>query len=72
MTNNRSPSKSERERRFDSLLLVIHGIHVADELHDLVGITPLVVVPGNDLHEVVVQVHAGLGVEDGGAGIASC
>ena len=45
---------------------------MADELHDLVGIAPLVVVPGDDLHEVVIQVHAGLGVEDGGMGIASC
>ena len=41
-----------------------------DELHDLVGITPLVVVPGNYLNESIGKVNAGVGVEDGGTGIA--
>ena len=41
-----------------------------DELEHLVGVTHLVVVPGNDLDEGIGQRDAGLGVEDGGAGIA--
>src|SRR5699024_8682595 len=51
-------------------LLVVDGVHVLDELQDLVGVTDLVVVPGDDLHEGVGQSDAGLGVEDGGAGVA--
>ena len=34
-----------------------------------VGVAPLVVVPGDDLDEAVVESDAGVGVEDGGAGI---
>ena len=49
---------------------MINAVHVLDELKDLVGIADLVVVPGNDLHEGVGQSDAGLGVEDGGAGVA--
>ena len=41
-----------------------------DEHNDLVGITPLVVVPGNQLYKVAVKSNAGLGIENGGAGIA--
>ena len=41
-----------------------------DELQNLVGVTPLVVVPGHDLDEGIGQGDAGLGVEDGGAGVA--
>ena len=49
---------------------MINAVHVLDELKNLVGIADLVVVPGNDLHEGVGQSDAGLGVEDGGAGVA--
>ena len=45
-------------------LLVVHGIHMSDEVQDLVGVTPLVVVPGHDLHE-------GVGQSDTGAAPAS-
>ena len=41
-----------------------------DQLQNLVGVADLVVVPGNDLHEGVGQSDTGLGVEDGGAGVA--
>ncbi len=49
---------------------MINAVHVLDELKNLVGIADLVVVPGNDLHKGVGQSDAGLGVEDGGAGVA--
>ena len=53
-----------------SILLVVHRGHVADQIHHLVGVTALVVVPGNHLHEGVGQSNTGLGIEDRGAGIA--
>ena len=49
---------------------MVDGVHVLDELQHLVGVAHLVVVPGHDLHEGVGQGDAGLGVEDGGAGVA--
>ena len=51
-------------------LLVVDRVHVLDEFQHLVGVTNLIVVPGNDLHEGVGQSDAGGGVEDGGAGVA--
>ena len=42
---------------------------MADEIQQLVAVTPLVVVPGNQLHKVIVQHDAGLGVKDGGVRI---
>ena len=44
---------------------------MAGEVDHLVGEAPLVVVPGDELDEVIVQSNAGLGVEDGGVGIAA-
>ena len=44
--------------------------HVFDELYDLVGVTPFVVVPAHELHEVAVEGDTCIGVEDGGARIA--
>jgi len=40
--------------------------NVGQEVEDTAGVTPLVVVPGNKLDEVVVERDTGLGVEDGG------
>ena len=45
--------------------------HDAHHLQTLVGVTPFVVVPGDDLHEGAVQCDAGVGVKDGGAGVAA-
>ena len=44
-------------------------VHVLDEVQHSVGVAGLVVVPGHQLHEVVRERDAGLGVEDGGAGV---
>jgi hypothetical protein len=38
--------------------------HVADQVDDAVAVAPLVVVPRDELDEVVVQGNPGLGVED--------
>ena len=51
---------------FSPLLLVIHLVHMGHQVQDLVGVAPLVVVPGDELHEVVVQHDAGGLVEDAG------
>mmetsp|Transcript_70223 Transcript_70223/g.146982 ORF Transcript_70223/g.146982 Transcript_70223/m.146982 type:complete len:360 (+) Transcript_70223:982-2061(+) len=46
----------------------IHLGHVAGQVHQSVGVAPLVVVPGHQLQELVVQGDAGTLVEDGGEG----
>jgi len=43
---------------------------VGEEVEHTAGVTPLVVVPGDELDEVVVERDAGLGVEDGGCFVA--
>ena len=43
---------------------------MVDEVQDTAGVSPLVVVPGDQLDEVVVQGDTGLGIEDGGVGVA--
>lgn len=47
-------------------LLVVHRVHMLDEAEHLVAVAVLVVVPADDLHEVIVQGDAG-----GGVGAAS-
>lgn len=39
---------------------------LTDEVNDTAGVTPLVVVPGDELDEVRVEGDTGLGIEDGG------
>lgn len=48
----------------------IHTGNVGDEVNNTVGVAPLVVVPGDELDEVLVQGDTGLGIEDGGVVIA--
>ena len=51
-------------------LLVIHSGHIVNQIHHAVGIAALVIVPGDQLYEGIRQRDAGLGVENGGVGIA--
>ena len=44
----------------------VHGVHMLPHTHHHVAVTPLVVIPGNQLHKVIVQHDAGLGIKDGG------
>jgi len=50
--------------------LAINLGHVAGELDQTVGVAPLVVVPGNELDESVVESDAGLHIQDGGVRFA--
>jgi hypothetical protein len=42
----------------------VFGGHVGDQVDDALGVSPLVVIPGNEFDKVVVQGDASLGVED--------
>lgn len=56
-----------------SALRLLGGIdlgNVGQEVEDTAGVTPLVVVPGDQLDEVVVERDTGLGIEDGGVCVA--
>jgi hypothetical protein len=43
---------------------------VDNEVQDTAGVSPLVVVPGDQLDEVVVERDTSLGIEDGGGRVA--
>ena len=45
--------------------------NVDQEIADALRVTPLVVVPGDQLDEVLVQLDTGLGIEDGGSTVAN-
>ena len=51
------------------MLLRIHLCHMGDEIKHLVGITPLVVIPGDELYKMLVQADACTRIENGGARI---
>ncbi len=44
--------------------------NVGQKIEDTAGVAPLVVVPGDELDEVVVEGNTGLGIEDGGGVVA--
>ena len=46
--------------------LMVHFIHVLQQINGLGRVTGLVVIPGHDFDKVVVEGDARLGVEDGG------
>jgi hypothetical protein len=64
ITNSTGSNACSRE------VAVVLG-HVVGEGDELVGVAPLVVVPGDHLAELGVQGDAGVGVEDRGAGVAN-
>ena len=55
--------------RRHSLSTVLLG-NVNQQVADTSRVTPLVVVPSNQLDEVLVQLDTGLGIEDGGGRVA--
>ena len=59
--------RKRRERGADNL--VVLGVHVLDQLDAAVGVTDLVIVPGDELDEGVGQGNTGLGIEDGRVGV---
>ena len=44
---------------------MINGGHMLDEVNKLVGITPFIVIPSNELYEMIVEHDAGGCIEDG-------
>lgn len=49
---------------------LVLALHVFDQVDDSAGVTELVVIPRDQLDEVVVERYAGLGVEDTGVVVA--
>lgn len=45
------------------------GVHVHQQISDTVAVAELVIIPGNELHEVVVQGDASTSIKDGGVGV---
>jgi len=60
----RSHEKKMRGRYVRTQLEPVFGGHVGDQVDDALGVSPLVVIPGNEFDKVVVQGDASLGVED--------
>ena len=63
-----NPSVHPSLHRVADSVNLLGGINlgdVGDEVQDTAGVAPLVVVPGNELHEALADGNAGLGVEDG-------
>lgn len=50
--------------------LMVHFIHVLQQINGFGGVTGFVVIPGHDFDKVVVEGDARLGVEDGGVAVA--
>ena len=48
------------------LAAVVYTVHVGDEVDQLVGVAPFIVVPGDQFHEMIVQHDAGGFIEDTG------
>lgn len=68
---NRADSISKAPGQFvNHPLVAINLGDVGDEVEDTAGVAPLVVVPGDQLDEVLVQGDTGLGIEDGRVGVA--
>jgi hypothetical protein len=44
--------------------------NVGQKVENTARVTPLVIVPGDKLDEVVVERDTSIGIEDGGAGVA--
>ena len=51
-------------------LLVVHLVHVGHEVQQLAGVAPFVIIPCNELHEIVIQHDTGSLVKDAGLGKA--
>lgn len=54
----------------DLLSCTILPGNIDQEIADTPRVTPLIVIPGNELDEVLVQGDASLGIEDGGSSVA--
>lgn len=62
-------SKTRKTQRLDTSLLVLRGDE-GEEIDNTAGVSPLVIVPRDELDEVGAELDSGVGVEDGGVGVA--
>ena len=44
---------------------MINACHMLDEINELIGITPLVIIPCYQLYEVIIEHDAGIRIKDG-------
>lgn len=52
------------------LFTSVNLCNIGEKIENTAGITPFVVVPRNKLDKVVIERNTGLGIEDGGVGVA--
>ena len=52
------------------LKLAVVLLYYLDQINNLVAVTNFVVVPRNNLYEVVCKINTGIGIEDRGQGAA--
>ena len=57
-------SKSLKKSSTTNTLFLFNSADILDEVNDLIGITPLIVVPGNELYKLLVKHDAGVSVKD--------
>ena len=58
------PSKDEPAYSIRNDSRLFHSVHEADHFHNLVGVTPFVVVPRNNFYEVFVELDTCFCIED--------
>lgn len=68
MHSSKSVFENDRTHLLSSLGVL--SSDVDEEIDDTARVTPLVIVPGDELQEVLVQLDTGVGIEDGGVGVA--
>ena len=44
---------------------MVNACHMLDEVNELIGITPLIIIPSNELYEMIVEHNARICIEDG-------
>mmetsp|Transcript_182 Transcript_182/g.279 ORF Transcript_182/g.279 Transcript_182/m.279 type:complete len:87 (+) Transcript_182:27-287(+) len=54
-----------RSSTLGQVLLFLGIVAINCQINQTIGISPLIIVPGDDLVEIVIQVDAGRGVHDG-------
>ena len=53
------------------LLPSVHMGHMSDQGYEFAGISPFIVIPGDQLDEMIVEADTGFSVEDAGVGVGA-
>ena len=48
---------------------MVNACHMLDEVNELIGITPLIIIPSNELYKVVIECNTCVCIEDRSSGI---